>query len=95
VFEGFPPRKRGELERKCQSLGDERRTTVFFVSPHQLLKVLEAIATNLPERLVAVAREITKIHEETRRGTARELIDYFADRRVRGEFVLLIKGKDK
>jgi 16S rRNA (cytidine1402-2'-O)-methyltransferase len=95
VFEGFLPRKKGELERKFRSLEDEKRTAIFFVSPHQLIKVLESIEQVLPHRVIAVAREITKIHEETRRGNAGELIEYFAGRRIRGEFVLLIKGKDK
>ena len=59
------------------------------------MKVLEAINTVLPERSLAVAREITKIHEETRRGSAAELIEHFGSRAIRGEIVLLIKGKDK
>jgi 16S rRNA (cytidine1402-2'-O)-methyltransferase len=95
VFEGFLPRKKGELQRRIQSFEDDRRTAIFFVSPHQLMKVLEAINTVLPERSLAVAREITKIHEETRRGSAAELIEHFGGRSVRGEIVLLIKGKDK
>jgi 16S rRNA (cytidine1402-2'-O)-methyltransferase len=95
VFEGFLPKKKGELERKFQQLEGERRTAIYFVSPHRLIKVLEAIGRALPERTVAVVREITKIHEETRRGTAAELLDHFGGRSVRGEIVLLIKGKDK
>jgi len=95
VFEGFLPRKKGELERRIRSFEDDKRTSIFFVSPHQLMKVLEAINTVLPERSLAVAREITKIHEETRRGSAAELIEHFGSRAIRGEIVLLIKGKDK
>ena len=95
VFEGFLPRKRGELERTFQRLEEERRTAIFFVSPHRLIKVLEAIDSTLPERTVAVVREITKIHEETRRGTAALMLEHFGARSVRGEIVLLVKGKDK
>jgi len=95
VFEGFLARKHGELERKLRSLEDERRTFVSFVPPHRLLKVLEAIDAVLPVRQVAVVREITKIHEEVRRGTARELLAHFGAARVRGEIVVLIKGRDK
>ncbi|UCH82555.1 MAG: 16S rRNA (cytidine(1402)-2'-O)-methyltransferase [Candidatus Latescibacterota bacterium] len=95
IFEGFLPRKKGELERKLSALEDERRTVVYFVSPHRLLKVLESIDTVLPSRRVAVAREITKLHEEVRRGTAKELIDWFTAHRVRGEFVLVISGRAK
>jgi len=95
LFDGFLPRKKGELERKIRSLDDETRTAIFFVSPHQLVKVLNMISTVLPTRKIAVAREITKIHEETRRGTAAELVEHFGARTVRGEIVLVIKGKGK
>ncbi len=95
VFEGFLPRKKGELERKLLLFEEEKRTAVFFVSPHRLLKILESIDGTLPDREIAVAREITKIHEEIKRGSARQLADYFGSRRVRGEIVLLIKGKGK
>ena len=95
VFEGFLPRKQGELERKLRVLADERRTFVAFVPPHRLLKVLAAIDAALPDRQVAVIREITKIHEEARRGTARELVAHFGAGRVRGEIVVVIKGRDK
>jgi 16S rRNA (cytidine1402-2'-O)-methyltransferase len=95
VFEGFLPKKKGELERKLGSFENERRSVVCFVSPFQLVKVLEGIKRLLPARTVAVVREITKIHEEVRRGTAEELMEHFGKGRVRGEIVLLIKGKDK
>jgi len=93
VFEGFPPRKTGELSRMVAALEGERRTTIYFVSPHQLHKVLKAFATGLPERGLAVARELTKIHEEVVRGTAAELLEaYGGEKRVRGEIVLLVRG---
>jgi 16S rRNA (cytidine1402-2'-O)-methyltransferase len=93
IFEGFLPRKKGELERKLQTLVDERRTVVYFVSPHRLLKVLEAIDTVLESRAIAVTREITKLHEEVKRGTARELMEFYSPRRIRGEIVVLISGR--
>ncbi len=92
IFEGFLPRKKGELERKLQTLVDERRTVVYFVPPHRLLKVLEAVDSVLGSRAIAVTREITKLHEEVKRGTAKELIDFYGPRRIRGEIVLLIDG---
>jgi 16S rRNA (cytidine1402-2'-O)-methyltransferase len=95
VFEGFLPRKKGELERKFRQLEEEKRTAIYFVSPHRLIKVLEAIDRALPERTLAVVREITKIHEETRRGTAASLLEHFRPRSVRGEIVLLIQGRTK
>jgi 16S rRNA (cytidine1402-2'-O)-methyltransferase len=92
VFEGFPPRKSGELARSVGALADERRTVVYFVSPHRLQKVLEVFAGRLPEREIAVVRELTKIHEEVVRGTAAELADRYRGKRVRGEIVLLVRG---
>ncbi|MEJ2719809.1 MAG: 16S rRNA (cytidine(1402)-2'-O)-methyltransferase [bacterium] len=95
IFEGFLPRKKSELERKLTTLEDERRTVVYFVSPHRLLKVLEAIDSVLGTRTIAVTREITKIHEEVKRGTARELIEFYRPRHIRGEIVVLISGRAK
>ena len=95
VFTGFAPRKPGELKRAVDALEAEPRATVFFVSPHQLHKVLGALADRLPERAVAVARELTKLHEEVVRGTAAEVRDHFAKGESRGEFVVVIKGVGK
>jgi len=95
VFAGFAPRKPGELKRTIDALENEARTAVFFVSPHQLHKVLDALAQALPERPVAVARELTKVHEEVARGTAREVRDHFAKGTVRGEFVVVVRGIGK
>lgn len=95
VFQGFLPVKKGELERWMTSLGDERRTVVCFVSPHKLTKTLAAIDRVLPQRTIAVVREITKIHEQVLRGTAAELMAHFGTRKVRGEIVLVVKGRDK
>jgi 16S rRNA (cytidine1402-2'-O)-methyltransferase len=95
IFEGFLPRKRGELERKLRSLEEERRTFIAFVSPHRLLDVLRVIEQVLPERQLAVVREITKVHEEVRRGTAGPLIAHFEQATVKGEIVLVIKGGGK
>jgi 16S rRNA (cytidine1402-2'-O)-methyltransferase len=95
AFEGFTPKKKGELARAIEALAEETRTVIFYVAPHQLIKVLDAIAEILPERRVAVARELTKIHEEVVRGTASELLERYRDRRVRGEIVLLVSGVSK
>jgi 16S rRNA (cytidine1402-2'-O)-methyltransferase len=65
---------------------------VFFVAPHQLVKVLEAFAATLPDRPLAVARELTKLHEEVVRGTAPELLEHFGGAGVRGEVVLVVGG---
>ncbi|HEU4930189.1 MAG TPA: 16S rRNA (cytidine(1402)-2'-O)-methyltransferase [Candidatus Krumholzibacteria bacterium] len=92
VFAGFPPRKSGGLARTLDALANEPRTTIFFVSPHQLHKVLDALAEKLPDRSVAVARELTKVHEEVARGSAVEMRDRFASANARGEFVVVVKG---
>ena len=95
VFAGFAPRKTGELGRTIDALQNEPRTTVFFVSPHQFHKVLDALAERLPERAIAVARELTKMHEELARGTSVEIRDRFAKQAARGEFVVVVKGVGK
>jgi 16S rRNA (cytidine1402-2'-O)-methyltransferase len=95
AFEGFTPKKKGELARAVAVLADEPRTTVFYVAPHQLQKVLDAVAEALPERRVAVARELTKLHEEVVRGTAAEVRNRFRERTIRGEIVLVVDGVGK
>lgn len=95
LFEGFLPKKAGELRKKLVSLETETRTAVFFVSPYKLLKVLEAVRVVLPDRRVAVGRELTKIHEEMSVGTAGEILERYAQRKVRGEIVFLIEGAGK
>jgi len=95
VFEGFLPRKKGELERKLRALEAERRTFIAFVSRHALLGVLRQIERLLPQRQLAVVREITKIHEEVLRGDAAALASHFEREGARGEIVLLVKGAGK
>jgi 16S rRNA (cytidine1402-2'-O)-methyltransferase len=92
IFVGFTPKKPGELAKMVDELAAEPRTTVFYVAPHQLRKVIDAIADRLPDREMAVARELTKLHESVLRGTAAELQMKFAPTMPRGEFVLVVKG---
>ncbi len=91
-FEGFFPKKKREKELLFESLEKEPRTTVFFVSPHKLLKVLAELDAALPDRMLAVVREITKLHEEVRRGLPCELLEIYGRRRVKGEIVLVVRG---
>ena len=89
-FEGFLPRK--SRLAYFVALSREPRTMIFFESPHRLVDALRDLATALgPERRVVVCRELTKLHEEVKRGTASELADYFADG-VRGEICLVVEG---
>lgn len=94
-FEGFLPQKKGR-QKRFLSLQEETRTMVFYESPHRLLKTLEQTAEFLgPERRAVVCRELTKLHEEIRRGTVAELIEWYSQNQPRGEIVLLIEGKEK
>jgi 16S rRNA (cytidine1402-2'-O)-methyltransferase len=91
-FEGFLPRKAGERRSRLAGLADERRTMVFFESPHRLADALtDAAATFGPSRPAAVCRELTKTHEEVRRGALEELASWAADG-VRGEITLVVGG---
>ncbi|GAB3390851.1 16S rRNA (cytidine(1402)-2'-O)-methyltransferase [Humibacter soli] len=92
TFEGFLPRKAGERASTLGALADERRTMVFFESPNRLADSLAAIAHALgASRRVVVCRELTKLHEEVKRGTARELAAWAAEG-VRGEIVVVVAG---
>ena len=94
VFEGFLPQKKGRQTR-LRALADEPRTMVLYESPHRLPRLLRELAEHLgDDRPAAVARELTKIHEEFRRGTLAELAAEFESReRVRGEIVVVVGGR--
>jgi 16S rRNA (cytidine1402-2'-O)-methyltransferase len=92
-FEGFLPQKKGRQTRLAE-LGREERTMVFYESPFRLVKTLTQLATALePERRACVSREISKLHEENRRGTLAELITYYTDNEPKGEIVISVAGK--
>jgi 16S rRNA (cytidine1402-2'-O)-methyltransferase len=86
-FVGFLPRRRAELEAL---VGEAGETLVAFESPRRLAGTLEALCERDPERRVAVCRELTKLHEEVRRGSARELASHYREHPARGEVVLVI-----
>ncbi|MDQ4055347.1 MAG: 16S rRNA (cytidine(1402)-2'-O)-methyltransferase, partial [Actinomycetota bacterium] len=91
-FEGFLPRKAGERARRLGSLAAEERTMVFFEAPHRTEVALAAMAEALGEdRYAAVCRELTKTHEEVRRGPLGELVDWAAGG-VRGEVTIVVAG---
>lgn len=93
VFEGFLPPKKGRQTR-LKSLAGETRTVIFYESPHKLLKTLANFMEYFGEdRLVSVSREITKLHEETIRGTAKEVLEYYTNKPPKGEIVIVINGK--
>ena len=93
VFEGFLPQKKGRQSR-LKKLADEDRTMVFYESPFRLIKLLDECAEVFSgERPAAVVREISKVYEETRRGTLLELKNHFSASGVKGEIVVIIGGK--
>src|SRR5690554_2595139 len=93
VFEGFLPEKKGRQTRFL-ALAEETRTMIFYVSPHKLLKTLEEFIQYFGEdRSVSVSRELTKLHEETFRGTAKEVPSYFSQKAIKGEIVMVVGGR--
>ncbi|WP_346387833.1 16S rRNA (cytidine(1402)-2'-O)-methyltransferase [Nocardioides sp.] len=91
-FEGFLPRKQGERARRLAGLADEQRTMVFFEAPHRTEAALTAMAEALgPDRAGAVCRELTKTHEEVRRGPLTDLVEWAAEG-VRGEVTIVVAG---
>lgn len=92
TFEGFLPHKKGR-QTKIQLLAEEERTMIFYESPHRLLKTLKQLSEAWgSDRSAAVCRELSKLYEETARGTLAELHDYFEEKGVKGEIVLLVSG---
>lgn len=91
-FEGFLPQKKGRQTR-LNSLKNEKRTMIFYESPFRVLKTLTQFSEVFgPERPVSVCREISKIHEESVRGTLSEVIEHFKKNEPRGEFVIVLGG---
>lgn len=90
LFAGFLPRRAGERRERLRALLAEPRTVVLYEAPHRLLATLADLAALAPERPVAVARELTKLHEEVRRGTPGELLAHFHATPPRGEITLVV-----
>ncbi len=94
VFEGFLPHKKGKQTR-LKFLAEETRSIILYESPHRVIKTLQGLAEFMGgERLASVSRELTKMHEETQTDTLDALITYFQNQKIRGEFVIVIKGKE-
>ncbi|WP_323451458.1 16S rRNA (cytidine(1402)-2'-O)-methyltransferase [Streptomyces yaizuensis] len=92
-FEGFPPRKQGELLARLRENATERRTQVYFESRHRLAATLAAMAEAYgADRRAAVCRELTKTYEEIRRGSLGELAEWAAPGEVRGEITIVVEG---
>jgi 16S rRNA (cytidine1402-2'-O)-methyltransferase len=95
AFEGFLPQKKGR-QTKIESLRDETRTMIFYESPYRLVKTLQQFAEAYgADRQVSVCREISKVHEESVRGTLDEVIAHFTQTEPRGEIVIVLAGCGK
>lgn len=93
-FEGFLPQKKGRQTR-LKKLAEEERTMVLYESPYRVVKTLTQLSEFMgEERLASVSREISKLFAETVRGTLKELILHFSENEPRGEFVIVVAGKD-
>ena len=93
-FEGFLPVKKGR-QTKFKEMAQESRTSIVYESPYRLVKTLGQIVEFMgPDRYVAVCREISKMHEECRRGSAQELFEWYSKNEPKGEIVMIIAGAD-
>lgn len=91
-FEGFLPQKKGRMTR-LENLKDEQRTMIFYESPYRLMKTLQQFGEVFGmDRQVSVAREISKVHEESVRGTIEEVVQHFTDHEPKGEIVIVVGG---
>ncbi len=92
AFEGFLPVKKGR-QTKLKELVEEKRTMVFYESPYRIVKTLKDFEEYFGNRQASVSREISKLYEETKRGTLQELAAYFNEKTPKGEFVICVAGK--
>ncbi|MBI2464442.1 16S rRNA (cytidine(1402)-2'-O)-methyltransferase [Candidatus Peregrinibacteria bacterium] len=94
LYLGFLPRKKGRHTLLLE-LQNEKRTIVFYESPHRILRTLEELESMLGDRCVAIAREITKLYEEIFRGSLSEAKQHFSQKNIKGEFVIVLGGKNQ
>ncbi|MEO0091951.1 MAG: 16S rRNA (cytidine(1402)-2'-O)-methyltransferase [candidate division WOR-3 bacterium] len=95
VFEGFLPKREGRKRKKLMELKDESRTMVFYDSPHRIIKSLITIQEIFGDRKIVLARELTKKFETVLRGNISEIISQLSDKKIKGEIVLVVAGKEK
>ena len=93
IFEGFLPVKKGRQTR-LKGLTEEERTMVFYESPHRIVKTLSQFMEYFgEERSISISREISKMFEETKRGTIKDILQHFEQKKPKGEFVIIVAGK--
>jgi len=89
VFEGFLPAKKGRKKR-LRELAEEERSVIIYEGPHRLLKLLKEIEEFIGNRQIVIGRELTKIYEEFFHGTIQQAIEYFSNKKIQGEFVVIL-----
>ena len=95
IFEGFLPIKKGR-KTKLSILASEKRTMIFYESPHKLIRTLLDFENSFgPKRKISMSRELTKLYEETIRGTVEEMKEIYKSKKPKGEYVIVVEGKDK
>ncbi|MCI8327385.1 MAG: 16S rRNA (cytidine(1402)-2'-O)-methyltransferase [Lachnospiraceae bacterium] len=93
AFEAFLPKDKKERKRILEELKDETRTIILYEAPHHLVKTLEELRNNLGNRVITLCRELTKRYEEILRTTIDEVLEYYKEHEIRGEYVLIVEGK--
>ncbi len=92
IFEGFIPKKKTEKERFFSRLKEEKRTIIFYESPHRIKNTLTIIKKTMGERRIVITRELTKIFEEIKRGYLSEIINEVSSQNIKGELTLVLQG---
>ncbi len=95
TFMGFLPRENKNRRDVLESIKNRMETLIFYEAPHRLTNTLEALANVLGNRHIAICRELTKVHEEILRFTLEEAMNYYESNDAKGEFVLVVEGKDE
>jgi len=95
VFEGFLPQKKSKKVKRLKELSSEKRTLIFFESPHRLIQTLNNLIEVFGQRRIVVARELTKKFEEIIRGTLTDVKSHFEKKKVKGEIVIIVQGEVK
>lgn len=95
IFLGFLSTKKGKRRKELEELKNEKRTIILFESPHRVEQTLRDIQDILGDRIIVMARELTKIHEEVKKAHVTEIIQYITEEKKRGEYTILIQGNKK
>jgi len=93
VYLGYLPRRSSDRRRRLEEISEIPYTLIFLEAPHRLKDTLAELAEGFPTRQIAVARELTKLHEEVFRGTVHQALEYFTSNEPRGEFTLVLSGR--